>query len=171
LHPEKAPRFGYPGSPEALDFSEEGSHSVLRLEVSDSGVGAERVDFGRVSYRTARLDITRMTTSEEIRSAIADFEGGGMLRVILAGQLQSDVDLDVAALYNACAEMFDFLDIVDRTEPAYDLDQLCEESTTKGTFVRLMRKKIVCTTGNEREIAEEALALGLRAFDRRELVR
>jgi DNA repair exonuclease SbcCD nuclease subunit len=170
LQPETGPRFGYPGSPEPLDFGEEGSHCVLRLHVSDAVVRAELVDFGRVSYRTQGIDVSNMTSSDELRSAIAALPGGGIVRLVLGGQLQPEVDLDIGTLYNTCAELFDFLDIVDRTEPGYDLDQLCEESTTKGMFVRLMRGRIDRLAGGEREIAEEALTLGLRAFDRKELV-
>jgi hypothetical protein len=170
IYSEGVPRFGYPGTPEALDFSEEGAHSLLRLEVLEAGARAELIPFGQVSYRTVRLDVGGITTSDQLRSAIAALPGGGMMRVVLAGQLQVEVELDTPALYNACAELFDFLEIVDRTEPAYDLDQLSEESTTKGVFVRLMRSRIERLTGDERRTAEEALMLGLRAFDRKELV-
>ena len=91
------------------------------------------------------------------------------MRVVLEGQLQPEVDLDVPALYNAFAERFAFLDIVDRTEPGYDFDELAEESTTKGAFVRLMRSRIEGLTGDEAEVAQQALVYGLRAFERREL--
>jgi DNA repair exonuclease SbcCD nuclease subunit len=169
LHRGPSPLFAYPGSPEPLDFSEEGPHGVLRLDVSESGVQAELVEAGKVSYRTREIDVAGVTSSDELRSAIADIPGGGIVRVVISGQLQPDVDINVEALYATCAELFDFLEIVDRTEPGHDLDQLAEESTTKGMFVRLMRSRIDRLSDAEREVAEEALALGLRAFDRKEL--
>ena len=86
--------------------------------------------------------------------------------MILEGELNPEVDLDVAALYNSCAERFRFLDIVDRTQPGWRLDELAEESTTKGAFVRLMQAQIA---GDDAEVAELALSLGLQAFDRREV--
>jgi DNA repair exonuclease SbcCD nuclease subunit len=170
LFPENAPRYGYPGSPEALDFGEEGAHCVLRLEISESGTAPQLMEFGRVSYRTDRISVDGMTSSEELRAAIAGMPAGGMVRVVLVGQVQAEIDLSVTHLYNSCAERFDFLDIIDRTEPGYDFDQLAEESTTKGVFVRLMRERIARLSDGERDVAEEALLLGLRAFDRRELV-
>jgi DNA repair exonuclease SbcCD nuclease subunit len=169
LSPEGGPLFGYPGSPEALDFSEEGAHSVLRVEVSGSGVSAELLEFGRVRYVTRKVDVTGMTSSEELRATIAGLASGGMMRVVFSGQLQTDVEFEAGGLYNSCAELFDYLEIVDRTEPAYDLEQLSEESTTKGMFVRRMRARISSLSGPERAIAEQALILGLRAFDRKEL--
>jgi predicted phosphodiesterase len=170
LYPEAEPLFAYPGSPEALDFSEQGVHSVLRLSVTEAGVTAETVDFGRVRYRTERIDVAGVSSSDQLRSAIAALEGAGMLRVLLFGQLEPDVELDVSSLYNTCAELFDFLEIVDRTEPGYDLAQLAEESTTKGMFVRLMKGRMERLAAEDRAVAEQALALGLRAFDRKELV-
>jgi DNA repair exonuclease SbcCD nuclease subunit len=163
-------RFAYPGSPEALDFSEEGEHFVLRLDVGADGVRPELLPFGEVRYATQRLDVTAATTSDDLRAGIAALgDRGAIVRVILEGQLQPDVDLDVRALYNACAERFRFLDLVDRTEPAYAFDELAQESTTKGAFVRLMQSRIESATGAERETAELALRMGLQAFERREV--
>ena len=39
-------RFAYPGSLEALDFSESGEHSVVKLTVDEAGVRAEALPFG-----------------------------------------------------------------------------------------------------------------------------
>lgn len=182
-----SPRFAYPGSPEALDFSEEGEHFVLRLDIDENGVTPELLPFGEVRYATQRLDVSAATTSDELRAGIVALgqDGGpdprlrwssrsgdreAIVRVILEGQLQPDVDLDVRALYNACAERFRFLDLVDRTEPAYAFDELAQESTTKGAFVRLMLSRIESAVGAERETAELALRMGLQAFERREVL-
>lgn len=165
-----SPRFAYPGSPEALDFSEAGEHHVLLLDVGENGVRPELLPFGRVRYATERLDVSAATTSDDIRAAVCAMgDGESIVRITLDGQLQPEVDLDVRALYNACAERFRFLDLVDRTEPAYAYDELAGESTTKGAFVRLMQARIAASTGDEREVAELALRLGLQAFERREV--
>jgi DNA repair exonuclease SbcCD nuclease subunit len=175
VYPQEGPRFAYPGSPEALDFSEEGEHFVLRLDVSENGVRPELLPFGEVRYATQRLDVTAATTSDDLRAGVSALgDRGAIVRVILEGQLQPDVDLDVRALYNACAERFRFLDLVDRTEPAYAFDELAQESTTKGAFVRLMQSRIESATGSpdgqsSRETAELALRMGLQAFERREV--
>jgi hypothetical protein len=79
------------------------------------------------------------------------------------------VDLEVAPLYNACAERFAFLDIANRTTPGYNLEELAEETTTKGAFVRLMLSRMGGASGEEAEVARQALLYGLRAFERREL--
>jgi DNA repair exonuclease SbcCD nuclease subunit len=169
--PRLSPRFAYPGSPEALDFSETGEHFVLRLDIGEHGVRPEPLPFGQVRYETHHLDVTAATTSDDLRVGIATLgDRGAISRIVLAGRLQPDVDLDVRALYNACAERFRFLDLVDRTEPAYAFDDLAQESTTKGAFVRLMQSRIESLTGDQRETAELALRMGLQAFERREVI-
>ncbi len=173
----------YPGSPEALDFSETGAqtgdrpaeHYVLRLEIDESAARADAVrpymiPFGKVRYETRRLDVSAATTSDDLRAAVAMVgDTGAIVRIVLEGQLQPEVDLDVRALYNACAERFRYLDLVDRTEPAWVLEELALESTTKGAFVRRMQGRIESAMGTERETAELALRMGLQAFDRREV--
>lgn len=163
-------RFVYPGTPEPLDFAEEGEHFVARLEAGAAGVECTLTPFGHVRYETHGVDVTGMESSDEIRSAIASRADAALIaRIVLQGDLHPDVDLSLQALYNACAERFAYLDIADRTHPAYRIDEIAEESTTKGAFVRLMRARIEEAAGDEREIAEQALLYGLQAFDRREV--
>ncbi|MCH8814054.1 MAG: DNA repair exonuclease [Chloroflexi bacterium] len=168
VYKDGKPLFAYPGTPEALDFSEEGEHFVLRLDIDGSTVEPQPVRFGRVRYRTHHLDVTDLVTSDEVRSAIVELEAPVIQRVILEGQLNRDVDLDTGALYNMCAERFTYLDLVDRTEPSYDLEELAEESTTKGAFVRLIQERGTDGEG-DRELLELAMRYGLRAFDGQEV--
>ena len=173
LFPQERPLFGYPGSPEPLGFDEEGDHFLLQLNISETAVQPRLIPFGGVAYRTYRIDVTSMLTSDEVRRAIDsladDASGRTIARVVLEGQLQPEVDLDLEALYITCAERFAYLDIVDRTYAAYDFDELAEESTTKGTFVRLLRARMEKLGGDEREVAGAALLYGLQAFDKREV--
>jgi exonuclease SbcD len=163
------PIFGYPGTPEPLDFSEEGEHSVLRLEVDEGGARPELIPFGRVQYRTESVDVTEMVTSDDVREAIVSRAAPSIVRVVLEGQTHPDLDLDVGALYNASAEDFTFLDLVDRTYPGYDLDELAEESTTKGAFVRLLSGRAGVAGEEERDLLKAAIQYGLRAFEGREV--
>jgi DNA repair exonuclease SbcCD nuclease subunit len=162
------PLFAYPGTPEALDFSEEGEHFVLRLDIDGATVDPQPVPFGRVRYRTSRIDVTELVTSDEVRARIVELEAPLIQRVILEGRLSRDVDLDTSALYNVCAERFTYLDLVDRTEPGYDLEELADESTTKGTFVRLIQERAASGEG-DRELLELAMRYGLQAFDGQEI--
>jgi DNA repair exonuclease SbcCD nuclease subunit len=163
-------RFAYPGSLEALDFGETGEHCVIRLDAGPSEVSAHLLPMGCVRYATHRLDVSGMDSSDELRNAILGAaDTTSIMRIIIEGDLQPEVDLDLPALYNACVEGFLFLDLVDRTLPAWKLGEIAEESTTKGAFVRLMQAKIEELSGEEAETAKLALTFGLQAFERREV--
>lgn len=176
LSPPDDPTFAYPGTPEPLGFDEEGDHFVLLLQVSEDAVHPQLLPFNRVVYRTHRVDVSSVLTSDEIRTAIESLASAGdgaaaphIARVVLQGQLQPEVDLDPDALLNACADRFAFLDVADATYPAYDFDELAQESTTKGAFVRLLHRKMETLSGADLAVAQDALLYGLRAFDKREV--
>lgn len=170
LHPQAATRFVYPGTPEPLDFAEEGDHFVARLDIDAGQTTCTLLPFGTVRYETHSVDVTGMESSDDIRMAIESRDQSGLIaRIVLTGDLHPDVDLSVRDLYNACAERFAYLDIHDRTQPAYKIDELADESTTKGAFVRLMLAQIEAAEGGNRAAAEQALVYGLQAFDRREV--
>ncbi len=175
LSPPERPLFAYPGSPEPLGFDEQGDHFVLRLTITDSALQPQLIPFGRVAYSTFPIDVTQMLSSDELRTAIqalaspADGAPALIARAVLKGQLQPEVDLDREALYSACAERFAYLDIVDSTDPAYDFDELAEESTTKGAFVRLLLGRMGTLSGDDQQTARAALLCGLQAFDKREV--
>ena len=54
LRPDASPKYGYPGSPEPLDFAEQGPHHVLVLTVGREGIAVEAVQVNEVEYRSAR---------------------------------------------------------------------------------------------------------------------
>lgn len=174
LWPSDKPRYGYPGSPEPLGFDEQGPHYVLVVTLEGRQASAEPVQINDVSYRTERVDVTGMTTSDQIRHAIirladSDTPSKHIVRVVLFGEAEGDLDIDVASLLAATADHFRYLEIDDETEPAFDIDELREEGTTRGAFVRLMEQRIERAEGQERDLLRNALVHGLCAFANREV--
>lgn len=169
LRPAEAPRYAYPGSPEPLGFGEEGTHYVLLLEVADAGVTVEPVPVNEVSYRTVQVDLTGLGTSDAVRSRIQDacVNGGGaaeIVRVVLSGQPEQELDLDPEGLLHSCAPLFRYLEIDNRADAPFDLDQIRNEMTTRGAFLRLMEERIAGVGDEERTVLNEALRYGLQAF-------
>ena len=170
LWPAAKPCCGYPGSPEPLDFGEEGPHYVLEVTVDEASVHAEPLPVNAVSYRTERLNVGTMSSSDEVRQAIVRLAGEGghtedIVRVVLEGQVEPEIEIHAVSLLNVTAECFRYLDIVDETVPAFDLPTLREETTTRGTFARKMAERIEgAATDAERARLENALRYGLQAF-------
>ena len=174
LRPEGAARYGYPGSPEPLGFDEEGAHYVLLLTVNGGRATAEALPINDVHYRTERIDVGSMVTSDQVREAIEQRAGDGgaasdIVRVVLEGEAAPELNIDPEALLLTSAERFRYLDLVDDTDPAFDPDEISEERTTRGAFVQLMRQRMEEAAPEERGTLERALVYGLQAFAGREV--
>ena len=172
--PSSDPRCAYPGSPEPLGFDEAGTHHVLVLTVDEARVMPEFVAMNETFYETHEVDVSGMATSDEVREAIVSLSLGAprartVVRVVLIGQPEPELNLDVSALMAATAEQFRYLDIVDRSELAFDLEALREETTTRGAFVRMMEERIAAASTAERAMLSKALTYGLQAFEGREV--
>jgi DNA repair exonuclease SbcCD nuclease subunit len=174
LSPADIPLCAYPGTPEPLGFDEEGPHYVLLVAVSQHGAIAKPIQINEVSYRTERIDVAGMSTSDQVRETILCVAGDGtptrdIVRVVLVGQAEPELDLDVASLLSATADRFRYLDVIDQTQAAFNIAEIREEATTRGAFVRLMEQRIDSAQGSERQILENALRHGLQAFSGQEV--
>ena len=58
-----------------------------------------------------------------------------------------------------------FVKLKNSTRKKYDLEQLKCEVTLRGVFVKKMLEKINSVSENEKELYENALHIGLSAFD------
>ncbi len=170
LWPAESPRLGYPGSPEPLDFGEAGPHFVLLVETAEAHASVEARQINEVAYRQERIDVAGVMTSDQVREAIAALSGGDqpsreIMRIELVGQAEYELQIDVNALLSGTAEHFRYLDIVDKTASAFDVDSLRDESTTRGAFVRKIERRLeAATTDGERQKLSGALRYGLEAF-------
>ena len=155
----------YSGAPEMIDLDETASGHVLLATVT--APGRALVERRRVGVRRAgRLDLDLVTVggeagAERVIRERADADLA--LQVTLSGLVPLADRVDVARLREALAPEFFRLEISDesqlRTEHA-DLDAL-PESTMLGLFVRRMREEIASREGEDRAIAEDALAYGV----------
>ena len=177
LRPQEFPRYAYPGSAEPLDFSEAGDHYVLLLTANGQGISCEPRRINEVVYQASIVDITGMSTSDAIRKAIcalAEDEAAAraIMRVTLTGQPESDLDLDLNALLQSTHDRFRYLDpIIDKTDTPFDLEQIQEESTTRGAFVRMLQQQMAAAPPADLPVLQNALHFGLRAFAGQEIRR
>lgn len=175
LSPENKPLYGYPGDPEPLGFDEEGPHHVFLLEINNHEMKAQLIPINQVRYQTIEVDVSEALSIEDIKQSIrkkSDEEHleAYLVKVVLKGALNPDVDLDLTSIMGDCNESFRFLDIDNRSYPAYDLETIKNELTVRGAFVAKMQRHIdACSSAEDKKVAERALLYGLRALDGREI--
>jgi DNA repair protein SbcD/Mre11 len=91
------------------------------------------------------------------------------LRIELSGEVDKDCAIDGASLAAELRGDLAELVIVDATRPNYDLDELAQQQTVRGIFVREMLARLDGETDElEHRRLEVALEAGLRALDGRE---
>ena len=150
---------------------------MLLLSTNGAGVTCEPRKINEVVYQTSTIDVTGMSTSDTIRKAICDLAedevaARAIMRVTLTGQPEPDLDLDLSALLQSTHERFRYLDpIIDKTDPPFDLEQIEEESTTRGAFVRMLQHQLASATPADVPTLKNALHHGLRAFAGQEIRR
>lgn len=167
----------YPGSPEPLAFDETGARGPVLVEVdTDGGIrctaldtnqwhaGSVSCELGGAATVTAAVD----RVSAEVLTATAGWPlERTTLRVDLVGSVAPGLGVDLFDIESAVREITGLtaLRVRDLTRPAADLEALAEESSTRGTFVRMATEALAAAGSHEeRAVLEDALRYGLEAF-------
>jgi hypothetical protein len=138
------------------------------VAIRRGGVTAEAVPIARRRYVERTVAIDGAAGSAQVEAALAaavSAEAGASLRIVLTGEIEPGCEIDPAALAERCGDGLAELAVVDRTEPAYDLDAIAAEASVRGRFVARLR------AAADPE-ADDAILAGLRALDgRAEVIR
>ncbi len=155
----------YSGAPEMIDVDESASGNVLLVTLRAPGrAEVERRRVGR--RRAARLDLDLVTAggAAGVERAIRERADTDLaLQVTLSGLVAVGERFDVARLREDLRSEFFRLEIRDASQVRADDADLAEypEGTMLGRFVRRMRDEIAARQGEERTVAEDALAYGV----------
>ena len=180
LQPSSKPFLCYPGSPEPLGFDEEDGHSVLLAEWLGGEWKIESRDISQWLCRTKQIDITdfssRDVVVERLRSLWTEERKSKycVVRIELTGQPMASLELDLSAIQMALASDFKEIYLTDSTTLPFNIDELKDDTTVLGVFVRRMLLEIKAAKQsndqNRLRIAEKALQYGLMAFEPRGVI-
>jgi DNA repair exonuclease SbcCD nuclease subunit len=160
----------YPGSPEPLSWDDSGRHCVAIVNISDEGrVEVALEDINQRRFLQESIDITGMTSRDQVRDAILAMAAGGglegaLFRVTLVGERSRSLDLDPQALSLDSVDGFAYLEFVDRTHHSHDLDGIAQEFTSRGEMLRKLVDRRQ-NSAEESETVKSAIQLGLDAFE------
>ncbi len=168
LYPPQSPFLAYPGSPEPLSFDNGQPHGVIIAEIGEGGTKCDFLPLSRFSFLQERLDLSSEGSHSQLRGRLERWarERGGkerVVRLILEGQLNPDLEIDPSSIEESLRERFFFLKLVNHTYPAYDLTALSQEQTVRGAFVRRLLQE------GKGEETTNALIYGLQAFEGRQI--
>lgn len=161
-------KMAYSGSPEPLNFGEQGEHGIIQGQVSKEETRINFIPFSQRKFIEKNIRINEYMDFSTIVDTIrkCDIREKRLLnfyRLKLTGLLNRNINLDLEDLKNLLEDDFYFLEIINNTNLDYDLEILEEENKDNliGHFIREMKEKDL-----ENKTVKEALYLGLEALMR-----
>ncbi len=156
-------KIAYSGSPEPLDFGETGDRGIIVGEIENSGTKIEFLPFSKRRFFSSNLKLNGDMGYYDVLNKVKEIDLGeknlDFHRVYLDGYIQNDLDL--SNIIGDLQEEFYHLEIVDNTEPDFDLNALEKENKDNiiGQFIVTMKNK-----GLENKMVKDSLYYGLSAL-------
>lgn len=162
----------YCGCSEGQGFDELGDKGVYLGTVAKGEVNLEFKSVCRRMHITEDINIEGIPSSPEIAEAILNYlqEKYGdnfsenLYKIILTGSLDKNTEINITEILERLENKVYFAKIKDKTEPAINLNELANENSLKGIFVKKMIEKIALDDENKQKYIY-ALKLGLKAFN------
>ncbi len=155
-------------------FDELGDGQARLVEIEGDMVREYVLKSQADTFEHRVLDCTGAANGEEIRRNVIhylekeNFPSRTALRLVLEGDVGTECRADVAQLLPLGSELALF-EVQDRTLPLYDAAYLEKAPTVQGAFYRALLPRLQSKDVEERELAGEALRLGLSALAGREV--
>lgn len=156
----------YCGSPEPLDFGETGQHGIVEGKINGMFTKARFVPFSKREFHIKEIDITENFSYNDLLEKIRDCDSydnrmRNLYRVIIKGIRDNDLKLVVNDLQDILISDFNYIEIVDKTNPDYDLDKIYKENSNNiiGYFIKELEEK-----GLDNPMVKDALYIGLEVL-------
>lgn len=161
----------YCGSPEGHGFDELGVKGAYVGEISKDSVDLSFVKFSKRIYCVEEIDISAAYSAQSASEIILNKLKGGygeafrenLYKIVLKGRSENYKNLKVSEILSLLSTELYFVKIKNKLKPDYNLNQLKNEISLKGLFVKNLLDKIQAEPDNE--ALYEALYLGLEAFE------
>ena len=168
--------YAYSGCLEGRSFDECGQKSALVAEIEKEN-GVIRAEFKTRSFTQRRFEILEADVSgcedtpsviNAVNAAVKEAHYGSevSVRVVLRGSVPADLILSEEFIKNNVYGVR-YAEIVDRTEPTYDMERYAAEPGIRGAFYRAMKPCLTSGSEHERLVAAKALKAGLDALNGR----
>jgi DNA repair exonuclease SbcCD nuclease subunit len=175
----------YPGSPEPLGFDEPGpkglssQHGVAWIQLEgNQPPQIEMIPLAVLRFETIDVAVDDCAHRDQLFDKIIALKNArdfskDFVRLRLVGQAQASLFLDLPVITQRVQSHFAFVRIENLTRPSDDLQQLAQEPTVRGAFVREMMAAIEREAANAESKSQQrymdALIYGLQAFNQEEI--
>jgi len=161
----------YCGPPEWIpDQTEKGG--VLLISLSDSGeVKVEPKMLGLRDYDEVEIDMSEIQDLAKLKAEISEGANQNLVRKItLKGLRDAELIVNPEELETELGEKFFHLSVTDKSHPKSGEITEDEERLIRNRFIKLMKRQIEVSEGEEKDIAENALQYGIALLDGKEVL-
>lgn len=153
----------YCGCLEGRGFDECGEKGYVLLEIENGKVNSRFVPFAQRTLHEVPVDISGLTTHEEIQRAVREAVGSiprkDLVKLVLTGEVSAEAEKDTGFIQKWMEDEYYFLRVKDRTRLAIRPEDYRYDVSLKGEFVRLVLESHMSA-----EEKEQVLRLGLCAL-------
>jgi DNA repair exonuclease SbcCD nuclease subunit len=167
---EKPPAW-YSGPPEWIpDQRERGA--VLLVSLSDAGeVKVEPKMLGLRDYDEVEIDMSEIQDLAKLKVRISEGANQNLVReAIIKGLRDAELIVNPEELETELGEEFFHLRVMDKSHPKSGEVTEDEERLIRNRFVKLLKRQIESSEGEEKDIAENALQYGIALLDGKEVL-
>lgn len=158
----------YAGSPEPLGFGEPGEHGALLGSINKSRVEVKFIPLAKRQFIQKNIRVKSNNSLEQIKDKIKNAAGEKaraqhIFRFKLGGENDGLDCINLEKMKEELAKEFFYLDLLNETVPAYDLEAVIKENlhTAPGIFALKMKEEREKAVGEEQLVLEKALYYGL----------
>lgn len=166
--------YAYSGTPDGNGFDECGKKGVYAGTVYKHRADLSFIETSSRTYEDISTDISALTSNSKIiKKILGQLEKTygpsyteNLYRISLTGTIPEGFVPNVNQICSELQEFLYFVKVANRTKPDTDINILASDFSLKGLFVKKMLSKInACENEDEKETYENALYIGLKAFD------
>lgn len=153
----------YPGSPISFGFDELGDHGMIVGEIENKQVKTLFVPLDKRQFMEIEMDVQDCLSEESLIEKINDIkvQENYLYKIILQGYRNFEIDTYQIEKMIMCKQI---LKIKDNTKKNYQLEELANEFSLKGLFIKNMLQKAEQEQISS-EILEKAIEIGLNALE------
>ena len=152
----------YPGSPIAMGFDELGEHGMIVGEIENKKLKLEFVKLDDIEFTVLEQNVDSFNSKEDLIEFINELklDKDKMYEIKLIGIRNFEINIrDIFKFIT----VYNVLKIKDSTNIEYNLNEIKEENTLKGLFVKEALKKLESNEYSKEEI-EKAIEIGLNSM-------
>lgn len=166
--------YAYSGCPQGRGFDEDGKKGVILGEVYKGGVNLKFIPINKREYVVREIDISNCNTYEDIRERLISLFDkkdrlNNLYKITLTGRIKSHLNLDIKVLMEKVKNDYYFIKLLNNTTVAIDLEEISNDYSVRGQFVKLMLEKLKEADNDEQEIINKALNIGLQCLSEEEV--